>query len=376
MRWHILRTLLLKEIRRHLANRGGIVLVLLLVGMAGMASLFGRKGAPLGAVGIGAARYVIDYWNDDPWVEHLRRHVPEDWARDGRLVLRDVAEAPTVNDVIAYPNVTAAIQIRPLRDGAKGPPYLIWFWYSPANPDALGPFEAWFRKETQAYSDGLLADTLEKSSPTVRAALPLRETAERRTPFEGAFDMQSGLATVLVLFGLVMSCLYLLPAMTCEEHERGLLLAQMLSPASAAEILAAKFLFYPAAGVGLGAALAGISRPGVLGEPFFWLVLPVVALGFVGIGLTIASVARTQRLASMGAMCYLLVVSLVILGAQKNHVPVVPWVLLEFQAPPLLHAAVTGDVPAWRWGQLAGTFILALGWAALATWLFRRRGWQ
>jgi hypothetical protein len=34
-------------------------------------------------------------------------------------------------------------------------------------------------------------------------------------------------------------------SLTCEERERGILLAQALSPASAREILAAKFLFYP-----------------------------------------------------------------------------------------------------------------------------------
>src|SRR5262249_29398415 len=144
MRWHILRTLLRKELLRHLANRGGLVLVLLLLGMAGLMALLGRKGAPLGAVGVGSVRDVVDYWHDDGLIEHLRRHVPEEWRADSRLVIRDVADAPTVNNIIGYPNVTAAIQIRPMREGVKGPPYLLWFWYSPANPDALGPFEAWF----------------------------------------------------------------------------------------------------------------------------------------------------------------------------------------------------------------------------------------
>src|SRR5262249_30351940 len=153
------------------------------------------------------------------------------------------------------------------------------------NPDALGPFEAWFWKEAHAYSDGRVAGVLEKTSPTLRATLPLRDAEERRTAFEGAFDLSSGMATVLGLFSLIMSCLYLLPSMTCEEHERGLLLAQMLSPASAAEVLTAKFLFYPVVGTALGATLAGICRPVVLTAPFFWAVLLVIALGFVGVGL-------------------------------------------------------------------------------------------
>ncbi len=375
MRWYILRTLLLKELRRHLANRGGIVLALLLICMAIMLSVFGKQTTGLGSSS-SAGPYVIDYWNDDPWIEYLRAHVPDEWRRTGTLVIRNVETAPTRNGIIAYDKIAAVIQIRPRQDGGKGPPYLLWFWYSPAKPDALGPLEAWFRKETQAYSDAVVAAALEKTSPTLRGVLPFRETEERRTPFSGAFDPQAGMATILVLFSLIFSCLYLLPSMTCEERERGLLLAQMLSPASASEVLAGKFLFYPVLGITLGAVLAGICGVAALAIPFFWLSLAVIALGCVGVGLTIASLARTQRMASLGAMCYLLVVALLILTTQQYEIPVVPWLLLEFHAPRMLHAALTDTVATLHWAELGGTTLLALGWAGLAIFLFRRWGWQ
>jgi enoyl-CoA hydratase/carnithine racemase len=48
--------------------------------------------------------------------------------------------------------------------------------------------------------------------------------------------------------------------LTCEERERGLLLAQALSPASPGEILAAKSLLYPAVAVGLAGVLAAEAR--------------------------------------------------------------------------------------------------------------------
>ena len=72
-------------------------------------------------------------------------------------------------------------------------------------------------------------------------------------------DLRSAVATGMVVFSLYFFCVYLLPTMTCEERERGVLLAQALSPASPLEILAAKFLFYPLLGITMAAILAGIT---------------------------------------------------------------------------------------------------------------------
>src|SRR5947207_1327621 len=80
-----------------------------------------------------------------------------------------------------------------------------------------------------------------------------------------------------------------------------------------AEILAAKFLFYPMLGLALSALLAGIYRPAVLGHAFFWLCMGAIAIGYLGVGQTIASLARTQRRASLGALCYFLAVALLLL---------------------------------------------------------------
>ena len=113
----------------------------------------------------------------------------------------------------------------------------------------------------------------------------------RRTFAEQATTTGELVICLLVLFGLFFVCVYLLPSLTCEERERGVLLAQVLSPATTGEILAAKFLFYPAAGLALGAALAALYRPGVLLVPFFWLALAAAVAGSMGVGLVIASLA-------------------------------------------------------------------------------------
>ena len=57
--------------------------------------------------------------------------------------------------------------------------------------------------------------------------------------FPGLGQIYQGRIAKGILFFV---CVYLLPSLTCEERERGVLLAQALSPAAPREILAAKFL--------------------------------------------------------------------------------------------------------------------------------------
>src|SRR5262249_54894859 len=185
-----------------------------------------------------------------------------------------------------------------------------------------------------------------------------------------------GVATALVLFGLFFVCVYLLPSLACEERERGVLLAQVLSPAAPREILAARFLFYPVIGLTLAAVLAGTYNPRVLASAFFSLALLVAVCGSMGVGLTIASIARTQRAASMGAMGYMLGVALVLFICQQNGIPGLPYLALEYHCPRMLHAALTGSVLWYHWLNLLAAAGLALLWATLACVLFRRQGWQ
>jgi hypothetical protein len=180
----------------------------------------------------------------------------------------------------------------------------------------------------------------------------------------------------MVVFALYFTCVYLLPTLNCEERERGVLLAQALSPASPAEILTAKFLFYPAIGIALAAVLAGIYKPAVLSSLFFWMALVTVASGFLGVGMTVATLAKTQRAAFMGSMCYLLSVSLVLFICSTNGIPFLPYLAIEYHGPRILHAAITQEVYRAHWLHLIGAAGLATGWIAAAGWLFRRRGWQ
>ena len=126
----------------------------------------------------------------------------------------------------------------------------------------------------------------------------------------------------------------------------------------------------------LAAVLAGTYEPRALARPFFWLGLAVSVGGAMGVGLTIASVARTQRSASLGAMCYLLAVALVLYICQQNGIPGLPHLALEYHCPRVLHAGLTGSVDGYHWLHLAGAAALAAAWAVVAGVVFRRFGWQ
>ena len=126
----------------------------------------------------------------------------------------------------------------------------------------------------------------------------------------------------------------------------------------------------------LAVLLAGIYKASVFGSLFFWLALGVSAFGSLSVGLTIATVAKTQRGASMGALCYLLAVALLLFICEQNGIPGLPWLFLEYHTPRMLRAALAGNVLWFHWANLAAAAFLGLCWAGLATSLFRRRGWQ
>jgi hypothetical protein len=96
----------------------------------------------------------------------------------------------------------------------------------------------------------------------------------------------------------------------------------------------------------------------------------------MGIGLTIASLARTQRAASMGALSYMLVVALLLFICQQNGIPGLPFLALEYHCPRMLQASLTQSVTIYHYINLLATIFLAIAWTTAATVTFRRHGWQ
>jgi hypothetical protein len=299
------------------------------------------------------------------------------------------------------------MQIRQIIEPGKPTAIHVYVWHPEGDPTALAAYEAWFWRESRRAfraeaekklgtnagkigaepefdpgNDWAIVEAHEDFSRRVKEAssgvipsVPKLEISRKGLGGK-VLDFRAAIATGMVVFALYFACVYLLPTLNCEERERGVLLAQALSPASPIEILTAKFLFYPVMGIGLAAILAGIYRPQVLSSLFFWLSLAAVAGGFLGIGMTVATLAKTQRAAFLGAMCYLLSMSMILLICSTNGIPYVPYLAIEYHGPRILHAALSGDVYPYHWLHLIGAIGLAAVWLCAAGWLFRKRGWQ
>jgi len=358
MRWYIIKTLLHKELLRHLANRRGIFLIALILAAALLLSLFGKgEDQTVSVMGGGTKVCYIDYveWND--WLEHLYANQPPEL--DERIIFRQIDGAPKKEDgQIMYRPNTGGIQITPGNESQR-----IDVWHPGKDASTMAPYEAWFWRETRNYQQKQAGNTGV-------------QVEQERHAIAGGVDPRSGIATALVWFGLFFVCVYLMPSITAEEREKGVLLAQALSPATAREILGAKFLFYPVVALIVAVVIAGTYNPSVLVSPFFWLSMVVAVAGVMGIGLTLASVAKTQRAASMGAMCYLFAVALIMFICEQVGLRALPYLALEFHCPRMIHASLGDAVLPYHWGNLAAAAGLTVVWAGVATYLFRRFGWQ
>src|SRR5262249_53999677 len=169
MRWYIIRTLLHKEALRHLANRGGIALALLLVVAALLLGLFRKSEGPPDTSMAGVQHCFVDFWEDGPWMRHLRAHVPAELV--GQVQFRSIANAPTRGERIVYPAGAGAIQIRPLGEANGVPRYKVWIW-QPADAAGMAPFKEWFWRESLHYAQLRAATIL---NPQDRAAVALPE---------------------------------------------------------------------------------------------------------------------------------------------------------------------------------------------------------
>jgi hypothetical protein len=349
----------------------------------------------------------VEYDRDSPMIKHLKENVPPELK--GQIVFRELRKADTIDGVIVYPTGTGALQIRQpfAKDSPTGRDSVhVYVWHPEGAPGALAPYEQWLWKEMRrAYTEQArtkspgatvpaepkfdtendwivleshrrlqdhVADKAGPGAPTLVPDLAI----DRRGLGGKVLDFRAAIATGMVVFALYFACVYLLPTLNCEERERGVLLAQALTPASPLEILVAKFMFYPAFGLGLAATLAAIYKPDVLSSLFFWLSLIAVGGGFLGIGMTIAAWAKTQRAAFLGGMCYLLSVSMILLICSTNGIPFLPYAAVEYHGPRILHAALSGTVQHYHWLHLLGALLLAAAWLFAAGWVFRRRGWQ
>src|SRR4029079_15869011 len=99
MRWYIIKALLVKEWQRHLANRGGIALALLLIAAAVLLSVFAPREAASGTGMVGGVHHCfIDFDRASPLIKHLQENVPPELKE--QIKFRQIGDADQVDGLI------------------------------------------------------------------------------------------------------------------------------------------------------------------------------------------------------------------------------------------------------------------------------------
>jgi len=395
-----IRALAGKELHRLALNRGAIVMAFLLAAAALLVSSIGSLRPAVLASG-DMRIYSVDYWADAPWVAYLREHVPPTLRE--RIRFRAVNDIPTDRaGTFQYANTECAIQMR--QEGGR---WTIWFWYPGNDPAVLSPFENWFWSESRQYFHAQATaaaplenrEAIEKLVPPPMGGDPselwrelnrqyrdrllalapnataIPELAVERSSLH-AIELPRALGVALVLFAIFFVGVCMLPSLTCEEREKGILLAQTLSPTTAGEIAVAKMLVFVPLAAGLGFVIGGVIQTAVWRDVFFAAVMAGASFGAVGLGLMIALLAPSQRAASLTAMGYAFAVALIVFAAQRAGFNRVCEAFLEYHIPPLVLAAFQGAASAEHWRSLALSGVLSFAWLALAGLLGKWRGWR
>lgn len=366
IRISLLRVLLAKE-RLRLRKQP---LALLMLGLLAAISILISMGGPqLQAMSGRAATPTcwIVYDSNNGWIDHLKRHLPQ----QPSIKIVAASAMPRRGGEFAYPSGDGAIEL--LLRTPQHPRMIIR--YPGLQPSILWPHTQWFWGQTVAFIGETPAFDqvfvpMGRTSPQTAADV-MRQTALSDLM---TIEMVGG----LLLFGVqLFSCVHLLISFTSQERERGTLLALALTPASLTEILLAKCLFHGGLALSMCTLIVAILQPQALGQPLLWGTLLVSSVGFLSIGVLIASLARTQATAALLTLCYLLGVALVShLSKGWAAFALIRQLMFEHNGFLLIHASLKGAATGMVWQRLGMLTIVVLGWVIIATETFKRRGWR
>jgi ABC-2 type transport system permease protein len=195
----------------------------------------------------------------------------------------------------------------------------------------------------------------------------------------GGFSLVASYEPVLIAFSIATFALQGVPVVLAGYRERGILRRLNATPVGAGRLLAAQLT------VCLGLALVSVAGIVILGRLAFGVALPAQAAGFclalvltaaamLGLGLLVASLARTGRVA--GAVGTMIFLPLMFFAGLWTPQATMPAALRRAGDDTPLGAAVTAlqDSMAGQWPSLSGLGVLA-GYAVvlgLLAWRFFR----
>lgn len=307
------------------------------------------------------------YDSDNAWVTYLKHHLPE----HPPIKMVAASEMPHRGNAIVYPSGDCGME---LFTAERRNPRLI-FRYPGTQPNIFWPYTQWFWGETVAF--------IGETPAFDQVVIPMGRSSPQAPSDVLKQTSLSDLMTIemvgsLLLYGVqFFCCAHLLISFTSQERERGTLLALALTPASITEILAAKCLFHGCLSLTMCGIIIAILRPVALLQPLLWATLVVSAVGFLSVGVMLASLAKTQATAALLTLCYMLGVALVFhLSRGWAGFAMVREMMFEHRGFLLIFASLKSGGSPLAWIRLGWLVIVVIGWATVASQVFRRLGWR
>jgi ABC-type Na+ efflux pump permease subunit len=360
LRTHIILTLLYKEALRYRYNWGLLVMVVALLALALLVSIGARMGKLPGQEEQAVARCYIVYDPDAPLAKEWAGKLDLSQLPAGCAVSLTESRASQPRPPARLPLNVMAIRLLP-PSGAREKVWKAEYYYASGLAAGTIPYREWFVTQTGRYLKS--EPRLEEATKPVEAA-----AGERKDPVPV-------IITALAIFALYLLSFNLYITSTGEEREKRVMLGLLLSPATPAEVIAAKAIFYGAASLLLGLTVAGMYQPRLVARPILWSTVFLGSLSYVCIGTVLVSLIRRQTTISTVSMLYLIGTSIVMFLAQQLPLfDVARHLLVEDYLYRQMHQIIAGERPWWVIPNQIVLALLTTGWAVIAVAVFSRRG--
>lgn len=308
-------TLVAKEALRFRANWGLLVMVGAVLALSGLVSLSARFGQLPGQEARMVSNCYVVYDPSNPaaaaWAEHLRSHLPTaTFTRHHALKPIQFQPLPVsqfdqLNDTLERDALALELAPKPLSRDGKWQGGTVTYHYAADMVANVNGYRIWFLRETQRWINPAFA--LEEYFSRTRESQTREGEAEDRVPV---------IVTALVIFSFYLLSFNLYLTSTGEEREKRNLLAILLSPATAEEVVAAKVFFYAVTSLLVSMCVVAMYRPWLLLQPLLWSTVFVGSIAYVSIGTVFLCMIRRFTTINTISMMYLLGMAIVMFLAR------------------------------------------------------------
>ncbi|HMP16547.1 MAG TPA: ABC transporter permease [Gemmatales bacterium] len=364
MRWPILRTLLWKEALRYRYNWGLLVMVAGVLAISALIALGNRMGDLPSASSRVIKACIIHTHHGSPeeraWRKALEEQPPEWFTEKNRIpLLRGSDPNAWRQPGLIYPDDFLIVSLQ--RNTASSPEYVVKYQYSKVAQQEAMQYRGWINQVTHQL----------RGLPVVEEVLPVFHEAELS---EGE-DRTAKIITALVIFSFYLLSFNLYITSTAEEREKKILLALLLTPAHAREIIAAKVIFYAMFSLLVSAGVVALFDFTLLLKPLLWTTILCGSISYVCIGTVVLCIIRRQSTINTVSMMYLIVTALVMsLSTFLLPFLVLRFLMIEnylFHQLEFIIAGKRNPVAVVYHPIMAG---LTAGWFLLAVFVFSRKG--